>query len=74
MSPGPQGAPHLLGPLIVGATGLAAGGTEDGHALHLGERLEPLHELAHDAEDPPGVLDGEVEHRVAAWLQDQSFQ
>src|SRR6185369_13906452 len=39
------------------------------------QRLETLDELPHDAEDPPGVLDGEVQHRVPArWLQDALLQ
>src|SRR5207245_9662563 len=30
------------------------------------QRLEPLDELPHDAEDPPGVLDREIQHGVPA--------
>src|SRR5439155_23681473 len=58
--------PHGFGPLVIRRARLAAGGAEDRDAHDRRERFEALDELPHDAEDPRGVLDREVQHRVPA--------
>src|SRR5690606_12446765 len=49
--------------LVVGRALVHARRTEHGDGLvDAGELLEALHELAHDAEQPPGVLGQRVDH------------
>ena len=60
---------HGLRPLVVLRARLGSRGAEDRDARDVGERFEALDELAHDAEDPPRVLGGEVQHRVACTVQ-----